>query len=76
MLIFFFSYRLQNENDNLIGKYSVHSQQLQSEVINLPNTVDVSVILFFFIIIEFCVCFLRLGTARIALEIASGSNHS
>ncbi|GJQ81874.1 hypothetical protein Trydic_g9899 [Trypoxylus dichotomus] len=32
--------KLQNENDNLVGKYSMHSQQLQSEMINLPNTVD------------------------------------
>nr|XP_022905105.1 rab GTPase-binding effector protein 1 [Onthophagus taurus] len=32
--------KLQNENDHLIGKYSVHSQQLQSEIINLPNTVQ------------------------------------
>ncbi|KAI4456370.1 rab gtpase-binding effector protein [Holotrichia oblita] len=32
--------KLQNENDNLVGKYSMHSQQLQSEMINFPNTVD------------------------------------
>ncbi|KAK4874730.1 hypothetical protein RN001_014090 [Aquatica leii] len=32
--------KLQIENDHLVGKYSIHSQQLQSEVINLPNTVE------------------------------------
>ncbi|KAJ8915995.1 hypothetical protein NQ315_016673 [Exocentrus adspersus] len=32
--------KLQKENDNLIGKYAIHSQELQSEVINLPNTVE------------------------------------
>ncbi|KAK9704190.1 FYVE zinc finger [Popillia japonica] len=32
--------KLQNENDNLVGKYSMHSHQLQSEMINFPNTVD------------------------------------
>lgn len=32
--------KLQKENDNLVGKYSLHSQQLQSEMINLPNTVE------------------------------------
>nr|XP_023024989.1 early endosome antigen 1 [Leptinotarsa decemlineata] len=33
--------KLQKENDNLVGKYTVHSQELQSEVIDLPNTVEV-----------------------------------
>ncbi|XP_066246693.1 rab GTPase-binding effector protein 1-like [Euwallacea similis] len=32
--------RLQTENENLLGKYTIHSQQLQSEVINLPDTVE------------------------------------
>ncbi|XP_074027469.1 rab GTPase-binding effector protein rabaptin-5 isoform X2 [Leptinotarsa decemlineata] len=32
--------KLQKENDNLVGKYTVHSQELQSEVIDLPNTVE------------------------------------
>lgn len=36
------TFRLQKENENLVGKYAVHSNVLQSEVINLPNTVDVS----------------------------------
>lgn len=31
---------LQLENENLVGKYTIHSQELQSEAINLPNTVD------------------------------------
>ncbi|KAJ3645672.1 hypothetical protein Zmor_023313 [Zophobas morio] len=31
---------LQKENDNLVGKYTIHSQELQSEAINLPNTVE------------------------------------
>ncbi|XP_012529895.1 rab GTPase-binding effector protein 1 isoform X1 [Monomorium pharaonis] len=31
---------LQMENENLVGKYSKHSQQLQSESINMPNTVE------------------------------------
>ncbi|XP_044730505.1 rab GTPase-binding effector protein 1 [Chrysoperla carnea] len=32
--------KVQQENDNLIGKHSIHSQQLQSEMINLPSDVD------------------------------------
>ncbi|KAF5280792.1 hypothetical protein FQA39_LY17973 [Lamprigera yunnana] len=32
--------KLQVENNHLVGKYSVHSQQLQSEIINLPDTVE------------------------------------
>ncbi|KAK7604017.1 hypothetical protein V9T40_004290 [Parthenolecanium corni] len=32
--------RLLRENDNLVGKYSKHSQQLQNEVINLPDNVE------------------------------------
>lgn len=32
--------KLQKENEHLVGKYTIHSQQLQSEVINLPNTVE------------------------------------
>ncbi|XP_050513397.1 rab GTPase-binding effector protein 1 isoform X3 [Diabrotica virgifera virgifera] len=32
--------RLQEENDMLIGKYTAHSQELQSEIIDLPNTVE------------------------------------
>ncbi|RLU22736.1 hypothetical protein DMN91_005014 [Ooceraea biroi] len=31
---------LQKENENLVGKHSKHSQQLQSESINMPNTVE------------------------------------
>jgi len=31
---------LQMENKNLVGKHSKHSQQLQSESINMPNTVE------------------------------------
>ncbi|KAL1497448.1 hypothetical protein ABEB36_008420 [Hypothenemus hampei] len=31
---------LQRENENLVGKYTLHSQQLQSEIINLPNTIE------------------------------------
>ena len=34
--------RLQEENDSLVGKHSKHSQQLQDEHIDLPNTVEVS----------------------------------
>ncbi|CAG9812540.1 unnamed protein product [Phaedon cochleariae] len=33
-------YKLQRENDNLVGKYTIHSQELQSQIINLPNTVE------------------------------------
>lgn len=36
-----FIFRLQDENDKLVGKYTIHSQQLQSEFINLPDTVEV-----------------------------------
>ncbi|KAK5640681.1 hypothetical protein RI129_009228 [Pyrocoelia pectoralis] len=32
--------KLQRENDDLVGKYSIHSQQLQSEMINLPDSVE------------------------------------
>ncbi|XP_067008505.1 rab GTPase-binding effector protein 1 isoform X2 [Anabrus simplex] len=32
--------RLQKENDNLLGKHSAHSQQLQNESINLPDKVE------------------------------------
>lgn len=32
--------RLQLENENLIGKHSAHSQQLQNEMINLPDKVE------------------------------------
>ncbi|XP_056643189.1 rab GTPase-binding effector protein 1 [Diorhabda carinulata] len=32
--------RLQEENDMLVGKYTAHSQELQSEIINLPDTVQ------------------------------------
>ncbi|XP_017780411.1 PREDICTED: rab GTPase-binding effector protein 2 isoform X2 [Nicrophorus vespilloides] len=32
--------RLQKQNDNLVGKYTAHSEQLQSEFINLPSVVD------------------------------------
>ncbi|CAG9773528.1 unnamed protein product [Ceutorhynchus assimilis] len=32
--------KLQNENEKLVGKYTIHSQQLQSEAINLPDTVE------------------------------------
>ncbi|GLV43212.1 Rabaptin-5 [Carabus blaptoides fortunei] len=31
---------LQRENDYLVGKYSAHSQQLQNEAINLPDTIE------------------------------------
>ncbi|XP_034949636.1 rab GTPase-binding effector protein 1 isoform X2 [Chelonus insularis] len=31
---------LQRENEMLVGKHSKHSQQLQSENINMPNTVE------------------------------------
>lgn len=31
---------LQKENDNLVGKYTMHSQELQSQAINLPDTVE------------------------------------
>lgn len=32
--------RLQEDNDMLVGKYTAHSQELQSEIINLPDTVQ------------------------------------
>jgi hypothetical protein len=37
----FITFRLQKENDNLLGKHSAHSQQLQNEMINLPDKVEV-----------------------------------
>ena len=32
--------RLQDENDNLMGKYQMKSEQLQNELINLPEKMD------------------------------------
>ncbi|CAH1972701.1 unnamed protein product [Acanthoscelides obtectus] len=32
--------RLQKENANLIGKYTICSQELQSQMINLPDTIE------------------------------------
>ncbi|XP_037803987.1 rab GTPase-binding effector protein 1-like [Penaeus monodon] len=32
--------RLQKENDDLVGKHSQHSQQLQNEIINLPDNME------------------------------------
>ena len=32
--------RLQRENDSLVGKHSQHSQELQSEIINLPDNME------------------------------------
>ncbi|XP_064090449.1 rab GTPase-binding effector protein 1-like isoform X2 [Macrobrachium nipponense] len=32
--------RLQKENDELVGKHSQHSQQLQNEIINLPDNME------------------------------------
>ena len=32
--------RLQAENDNLVGKHSVLSEQMASEMINLPDTME------------------------------------
>jgi len=33
--------RLQDENNSLIGKHARHSQEMQDETIDLPNTVEV-----------------------------------
>lgn len=33
-------FRLQKQNENLMGKHSKHSHQLQSESINMPNNVE------------------------------------
>lgn len=55
--------RLQKENENLVGKHSKHSQQLQSESINMPNNVE-----------ELHVSLLKMRedliTAKVAQEIA------
>ncbi|XP_042226187.1 rab GTPase-binding effector protein 1-like isoform X2 [Homarus americanus] len=32
--------KLQKENDDLVGKHSQHSQQLQNEIINLPDNME------------------------------------
>ena len=32
--------RLQQENDLLVGKHSKHSQEMQNEIINLPDTME------------------------------------
>lgn len=54
---------LQAENENLVGKQSKHSQQLQSESINMPNTVEE---------LQFSLLRMRedLITAKIAQEVA------
>ena len=33
--------KLEEENDNLVGKHSKHSQQMQEETINLPDNMEV-----------------------------------
>ncbi|XP_020292300.1 rab GTPase-binding effector protein 1 isoform X2 [Pseudomyrmex gracilis] len=54
---------LQKENETLVGKHSKHSQQLQSESINMPNTVE-----------ELHISLLKMRedliTARVAQEVA------
>lgn len=54
---------LQAENENLVGKQSKHSQQLQSESINMPNTVEE---------LQFSLLRMRedLITAKVAQEVA------
>lgn len=32
--------RLQEENDFLVGKHSLHAEQLQNEMINLPDNLQ------------------------------------
>ena len=39
--------KLQDENDNLVGKHSKTAQQLQNEDINLPNNLEVSLLILF-----------------------------
>jgi Rab GTPase-binding effector protein 1 len=39
--VYSIAFRLQKENDNLLGKHSAHSQQLQNEMINWPDKVEV-----------------------------------
>lgn len=41
LIYVFYCFRVQKENDNLVGKHSIHSQQLQSENINFPSDVNV-----------------------------------
>jgi hypothetical protein len=38
---------LQDENESLIGKHSMHAQEMQDEAIDLPNTVEVSKLFIF-----------------------------
>lgn len=49
-IICLFMCRLQLENDKLIGRHNAHAQQLQDEVIDLPDKVEVKV----FIFIQYC----------------------
>jgi hypothetical protein len=44
--IYLITFRLQKENDNLLGKHSAHSQQLQNEMINWPDKVEVRFLCF------------------------------
>lgn len=68
-----FIFRLQDENDKLVGKYTIHSQQLQSEFINLPDTVEVflhAILSKLFIDFPF-----YLGAARVGIEVTSRINN-
>ena len=40
--------RLQDENYSLVGKHAKHSQEMQDETIDLPNTTEVIFRLFFY----------------------------
>lgn len=39
--LYMITFRLQKENDSLLGKHSAHSQQLQNEIIDWPDKVEV-----------------------------------
>ena len=45
MIAYFQLTKLQEENDSLIGKHSKNAQQLQNEDINLPNNLEVFLLL-------------------------------
>lgn len=66
------AFRLQNENDKLVGKYTIHSQQFQSEFINLPDTVEVFILTMF---IAFCTFFFCSGVARVGIKITPRFNN-
>lgn len=61
---------LQQENHRLVGKFTVHSQTLQNEAINLPDTLEVCMWQTQFAILNIHLSCLVIGTAGEGFETA------